>query len=291
MIVIGLVALSLQWARRDETPQPQPAPRAAPTTAAVKAADAAEPPGDAAMPNDDVQSSVRSAVPGTDATSAAAPSPVFPVLSAVTPQHAQFYRNHPSRDTRQVADWVVTSRNNRGLPFFIVDKRYARLYVFDTRGRLRGSSTILLGLARGDDTVPGIGTRKLSQIHAWERTTPAGRFVGELGRNAHGADVVWVDYDAAVSMHRVINYNPKERRLQRLASNKLSDKRISYGCINVPARFFDTSVKPALFARKAIIYVLPETKSLRQVFTMDYDTDTRPKIRRPPAAIMARTAA
>ena len=77
---------------------------------------------------------------------------------------------------------------------------------------------MLLGLARGDDTVPGIGEKKLSEIPPEERTTPAGRFVAEPGVNAEGDDIVWVDYDAAVSMHRVRTTNPVERRLQRLLS-------------------------------------------------------------------------
>lgn len=51
-----------------------------------------------------------------------------------------------------------------------------------------------------------------------ERTTPAGRFLAEAGRNADGDDIFWVDYDVAVSMHRVRAHVPAERRLQRLAS-------------------------------------------------------------------------
>jgi len=85
---------------------------------------------------------------------------------------------------------------------------------------------VLLGLARGDDSVPGIGERKIAEILPFERTTPAGRFVGERGRNASGEDIVWVDYDAAVSMHRVRATNPKERRLERLASPTPADNRI-----------------------------------------------------------------
>ena len=38
--------------------------------------------------------------------------------------------------------------------------------------------------------------------HAEERTTPAGRFVASLDRDVHGQEVLWVDYDAAISMHR-----------------------------------------------------------------------------------------
>ena len=75
-----------------------------------------------------------------------------------------------------------------------------------------------------------------------------------------------VDYDAAVSMHRVINTQPKERRLERITSLSVNDKRISYGCINVPADFFDEHIRPQFAMQRAPIYVLPETKSLREVF-------------------------
>ena len=263
LIVIGLVALSLQWAWREQ-PAPHLGQHALHAPAVAQAA----------------------AAPRTIVTEApeALPTVADTPAPRATPTRAMFYRQKPSRDARQVADWAVVTRDNQGLPFFIVDKKFARLYVFDPSGRLRGSSTILLGLARGDDSVPGVGERQLKQIKPWERTTPAGRFVGELGRNAHGKDVVWVDYDNGVSMHRVITNNPKEHRLARMASTKVADKRISYGCINVPARFFDSSVKPALFARKAVIYVLPEKKALTQVFRLD-ESDARTKFRRPPTTV------
>src|SRR5674476_1663356 len=62
------------------------------------------------------------------------------------------------------------------------------------------SARALLGSALGDDSVPGIGDRKLSSIRPEERTTPAGRFVAALGLNLGGAEILWVDYDGAVSM-------------------------------------------------------------------------------------------
>ena len=34
--------------------------------------------------------------------------------------------------------------------FFVIDKRNARLYVFDRNGRLQGAAPVLLGLAHGD---------------------------------------------------------------------------------------------------------------------------------------------
>ena len=166
------------------------------------------------------------------------------------PKRANFEGEHKSEQARHMADWVMDSGDNRGMPFAIIDKMDAKVFVFDAHGRLRGAAPVLLGLARGDYTVPGIGNRKLSDIRPEERTTPAGRFVASLGYNFKGKDVLWVDYKNAVSLHRVITNNPKERRLERLASPTPLDRRISYGCINVPAKFFDNVVKPAFTGKE-----------------------------------------
>lgn len=184
----------------------------------------------------------------------------------LTRPRADFGKAKPSVTARRVADWVVASGDHRGKAFFVIDKRNARLFVFDARGRIRGTTPILLGLARGDHTVPGIGERPLSSIKPHERTTPAGRFDAEPGRNANGEDIVWVDYDAAVSMHRVRPTNPAERRLQRLASRTAADNRISYGCINVPAKFYNSVVSDALRPSGPVVYILPEVQPVSKVF-------------------------
>ncbi|MGA2400386.1 MAG: hypothetical protein ABSG91_01615 [Syntrophobacteraceae bacterium] len=196
-------------------------------------------------------------------------------VAAPHPKRANFEREHKSRDAQHVADWVVDSGDNRGMPFVIVDKVDAKVFVFDADGRLSGAAPALLGLARGDDAIPGIGDRKLSDIRPEERTTPAGRFVASLGYNLHGKDILWVDYDGAVSLHRVITTNPKERRLQRLATPTPLDKRISYGCINVPAKFYDNVVSPAFTGANGIVYVLPETRSNSETFALYYDVELR----------------
>jgi hypothetical protein len=187
---------------------------------------------------------------------------------------AHFGTHHPSAEARHVADWVADSRDNGGTGFVIVDKTFARVYVFDAEARLQGSSPVLLGAAHGDDSVPGIGTRPIAAVLPHERTTPAGRFVAERGHNANGEDIVWVDYDAAVSMHRVRATNPKERRLQRLASATVADNRISYGCINVPVAFYESTLSPLFAMRSAIVYVLPESRPARQVFA-SYEVGAR----------------
>ncbi|RDH97569.1 L,D-transpeptidase [Caldimonas thermodepolymerans] len=170
-----------------------------------------------------------------------------------------------ARVVQQVAHAVVRSGDAQGMAFAIVDKTGARLHVYDALGRVQGTAPVLLGLARGDHSVPGIGERRMSEIRPHERTTPAGRFVAEHGRNVQGEDIIWVDYEAAVSMHRVRATNPRERRLERLASPTIADNRISYGCINVPADFYDRVLKPTFRARHAVVYVLPETRPVHEV--------------------------
>ena len=169
-------------------------------------------------------------------------------------------------ELESLVQWVRASGDNQGAAFAVVDKKGARVHVFDAGGKERASAPILLGLARGDDSIPGIGERPMAQIRPEERTTPAGRFATEPGRNLQGEDIVWIDYDAAVSMHRVRATNPAERRLERLATPGVEDNRISYGCINVPAAFYDAYVKPTLGTRRGVVYVLPETRPLAAVF-------------------------
>ncbi|MDO8373647.1 hypothetical protein [Polaromonas sp. YR568] len=189
-------------------------------------------------------------------------------VSAVAdfPRVADFLSDEPSPQARQMADWVMASRDHRGMPFVIVDKQHVRVFVFQPNGQLSGATPALMGSALGDDSVSGIGEREMSAILPHERTTPAGRFVSLPGVNSFGEDIVWVDYAAAVSMHRVRAKDPKERRLERLASATPDDNRISFGCINLPADFYDTVVKPALGTRRGVVYVLPETRPLQAVF-------------------------
>ena len=172
----------------------------------------------------------------------------------------------PTSDARELVGHVMRSNDHRGAPFLVLDKRAARLWVFDAQARLQGSAPVLLGLAIGDDTAPGVAELPLSEIADAARTTPAGRFVIEPGRNLHGDDILWIDYEAAVSMHRVRSVNAGERRLARLASPRAADRRISYGCINVPVAFFNRVLTPFFAESRAIAYVLPETRPMAAVF-------------------------
>ena len=181
-------------------------------------------------------------------------------------RRAMFGQEEASRESQKLADWVVDSANNGKLPFIVIDKVQARIFVFNAEGQLRGAAAVLLGMAVGDDSVPGIGQRKLSSILPNERTTAAGRFVASLDRDINGKELLWVDYDSSLSLHRVVKGQPNERRAERLATPTPLDNRVSFGCINVPVKFYDDVVSPAFTGTHGIVYILPETRSAREVF-------------------------
>lgn len=207
----------------------------------------------------------QTATPPGPAVTQKAPAPRVPEVAP--PQRmADFGSETPSADVRLVAQWSAETNDHKKMSFVVIDKKMARLYVFDPQARLKKSTPILLGAAPGDDSAPGIGDKPLSQVKPWEKTTPAGRFIAEPGRNTKGEDIIWVDYDAAVSMHRLRLVSKAERRAQRLASPTEKDNRVSFGCINVPVAFYEKVLSPTVKATGAVVYVLPEVRSVQDVF-------------------------
>lgn len=188
---------------------------------------------------------------------------------------------------RRFAAAVVESGDAHGRAFAIVDKPGAIIRVFDDAGRLLAHSPVLVGSTAGDASPPDIGHRPLTRVLPHEKVTAAGRYDTESGRNAAGEDIVWLDYEAALSMHRVRDV-PGERRPARLRSPATEDNRISFGCINVPATFYERAIDP-LFARASgVVYVLPEVLAIGDVFAFARQLD-RPGLlaaapaRHPPA--------
>lgn len=171
-----------------------------------------------------------------------------------------------SPDARRMAGWVIASRDNQDLPFVIIDKIAAQVFAFSAAGQMIGASPALLGMGLGDVSPIGIGLRKLADIKPAERITPSGRFIAGLGPDLGTKDVLWVDYDAAISLHRVFTGTPSERRLARLATPSADDNRISYGCINVPADYYETVIHPLFAGTHGIVYVMPDTRSIERVF-------------------------
>jgi hypothetical protein len=171
-----------------------------------------------------------------------------------------------SDDARFAAERVLDAADNRGLPFAIVDKREARIYVFARSGRLLGASAVLLGAALGDRVVRDSELRIPGRPTLDERTTPAGRFASEPGRNDKDEAIVWFDYEASLAIHRLRPAAAAQRRPERLASRAAKDRRISLGCIVVPVDFYESVVGPSLGHGRGVVYVLPESRPARALF-------------------------
>lgn len=187
---------------------------------------------------------------------------------------ADFLDETASDDARDTANWIVRTGDNEGRPFIIVDKKNTKVFVFDGRANLRGATMALLGLAVGDDSAPGVGDRKLSDIRPEERTTPAGRFDASFGLNLAGQDILWVDYDSALALHRVLDSGTRQHRLERLAPRSALSRRITFGCINVPVKFYEEVVQAEFKGTVGVVYILPETRPIHEIFPGQGGTPT-----------------
>jgi len=201
------------------------------------------------------------AVAGPDARPAAlsmqpqATSPAEPNPADLSPAAAR------------VADWIAASRDNRGLPYVIIDKVDASLILFDGKGAEIGRTPVLVGIAVGDDATPGVGSKNLSEIGPAEKTTPAGRFLAKFGPAAGGQRVLWVDYATSVAIHPIPTPGKKsERRRERMLSPTPDDNRITFGCINVPSAFYARLLSPMYRGKGGYVYVLPDSKPIEEVF-------------------------
>lgn len=171
-----------------------------------------------------------------------------------------------SADVRALLRWIARSGDNQGSNFVVINKRQAHIWLFDAGRMPAGDSPVLLGRAHGDRSVPSIGTRAMADIKPRERITPAGRFRAEVGTNLSGEDIFWIDYDAAVSMHRLRPVSAWQRRPERMATPTPLDNRISWGCVNVPPAFYERRLLPLFSPEPGLVYVLPDTEPLSAFF-------------------------
>jgi len=191
----------------------------------------------------------------------------FAGVAAAAPGAGELERHRASQDVRQVTQWVLESRDAGGNPFLVVDKKAARLFVFDGSGTLLATTPVLLGAMPGDHSVPGVGERaQTGELALEDRTTPAGRYVTEPGRNLQGEHVIWIDYAAALAIHRLRPGRAHAVRAARLESSAPEERRVSLGCIVVPVAFYLDVVQPLLERRRGVVYVLPETMPAREFF-------------------------
>jgi hypothetical protein len=177
-----------------------------------------------------------------------------------------------SAETRDLVAWILATADHRGRAFALVDKKSARLYVFTPHGRLAGSSAVLLGVAVGDRSTPGVGELAPARIPIEDRTTPAGRFATEPGINLDGDAVIWFDYDAGLAIHRLRPDAAERARSRRLAAEDPQAHRVSAGCVVAPVAFYESVVMRWLGHTRGTLYVLPEVEPVGAVFSgMDGD--------------------
>ena len=166
-------------------------------------------------------------------------------------------------DPLQLAHALVARDEHAGRPFAVVDKQRAQILVFDASGALVGRSAALLGRTLGDASVAGVGHRtQVGRLQEADQTTPAGRFVSEPGRNRNGEAIVWLDYDAALAIHRLRGGRDHANRSRRLAGHDPLARRVSAGCVVVPEAFYDSVVQPLLGRQPGLVLVMPDVPDL-----------------------------
>lgn len=180
-----------------------------------------------------------------------------------------------SLDAKNLSDWITESGNNQALPFIIIDKREAKVFTFLSDGQFYRGSPALIGEMIGDDVTPGVGQKKLSEIKVEERTTPAGRYEVQIGMSPNKSELLWIDYESGLSMHPVVTSNPLEQRLKRILSSNLSERRITYGCVNVSSLFYQEVIHPTFKNSSGIAYILPEVHSIEAIFGAEADQFSR----------------
>jgi hypothetical protein len=208
--------------------------------------------------------------PGPVSSAAADPG----TAQSSTEKRAQLQGAALSEDVQHIADWAVHSGDNKGMPFIIVDKVHARAAAFDRTGKLLRSTPILIGMGVGDVFEPGVLQMDMYETKPSQRITPAGRYVAEEDINLAGERVLWIDYDAGIALHKMPVKKTSQRRYERMRSSNPADRRITYGCINVPPAFYDQVVRPNFRAKGGIVYVLPDSAPAQAVFK-SYDVGER----------------
>ncbi len=173
----------------------------------------------------------------------------------------------PSDSALRVVDWVGVSQDNHALPYVIVDKVNAAMFLFDSTGKPIAAVPVLVGIAPGDEATPGVGSKTLAEIGPAEKTTPAGRYLAKFGLAFRKERILWVDYATSVAIHPIPgDVGKAERRRERMLSPPPDDNRITFGCINVPRAFYAKSLRPLFQKKGGYVYVLPDTRPIEEVF-------------------------
>ena len=135
------------------------------------------------------------------------------------------------------------------------------------RPAVRRAPPALLGQATGDDSSPDVGEHtQAGEVPMHERTTPAGRFISQPGRNLKGEHVVWVDYAAAFAIHRLRpGRQPAVARGQPGFGHAGRQPGLA-GLRRGPGGLLRERGAATAGPQPGVVYVLPETRQVREVF-------------------------
>ncbi|ASQ90737.1 hypothetical protein CHL67_07185 [Prosthecochloris sp. GSB1] len=177
-----------------------------------------------------------------------------------------------SDEVQKTYRWIEKERDNRKLPFAIIDKKNAHIYVFDDKGKIIDTGPVLLGIAKNDQIDPKTLKKPLSSIGKEDRVTPSGRFQSVIGPDHRGKQVLWVDPQFAIALHPVVNV-PGQNRFTRIESSSADDNRITWGCINVPVPLFKKVITPLFKPKSGFVYILPESDSVEKLLAQNEKND------------------
>jgi hypothetical protein len=156
-----------------------------------------------------------------------------------------------------ILSWIRNNNDNKSKPFALIDKKNAKIFVFNAEGQPVASGPILLGITKRDHLDPNTMYASNDELAVDNRVTPAGRFQVKNGRDLHRKELLWFDYSNALALHTVIKV-PGQQRAMRLRSETPKDNRITWGCINVSVPLYSTVISPLFKPGGGIIYVIPE---------------------------------
>ena len=195
------------------------------------------------------------------------PVSTYSVKQVVERPKADFGSVNAPASVKLVADWQRREAPNK--PVIIVDKQAGIAYVVDAKGKLIAKTPALTGKAVGDIETEAAKTKNLDDLTDADKVTPAGVFQSSRQVSDEYGEVVNVTGNDKfiIAIHRTYLGTPSEMREARLASPTSADNRVSFGCINVPASFYDSViVNNAPSTGTFPVVIMPETTSVESFF-------------------------
>jgi len=178
-------------------------------------------------------------------------------IKAVVPTDA---RANMSAEAVKVYESMAPAAKESGKGFMIADKPAGRLHVFDADGNLIAQDTALYGRDYGD------------VLQGEKRVTPAGRYTLKVASSHYAGgkafELVESEHrvgntDYVIAVHAAYLGDKTEKRDERLATAAISDKRISYGCINTKHETFLNKLMPnAAKLDGGMVFVIPDEVAL-----------------------------